>query len=158
MYRSLLLCCGLLLVGACNKAEKMSRPDEGEAAMAVEFLANSCLDSSSNSPYLIPLVPAEGTESGWLADWHPLVKDLVHDILEGKPSALIAQDFHLALIELIAEIISKALETISGIKVYVPHAFSANDGGLAAGQCVVGMHRFALFNQNNEKFGVFERD
>ena len=77
---------------------------EGEAAIALEFKANSCLDAPSASPYRIPLTQEGRIESGWVADWHSLLKCIMDDILANKPLSLISQHFHLALIELIPQV------------------------------------------------------
>jgi hydrogenase maturation protein HypF len=136
---------------------------EGEAAMALEFLADREVNNRAPLSYHIPVESQFTPEERWVADWRPLISDIVHDISEGKSPSEIAFGFHHALASLITDFakrlmcvqvvlsggvfqnavllrLSKQMLTQSGFSVYSSHLFGTNDGGLSLGQSFVAMH------------------
>jgi len=139
---------------------------EGEAAMALEFLAGSEMEKTPPQPYRIPLEPQSESQGPWVADWRPLISDIVRDISEQKKPSEIALGLHHALAMLIANVaeriqcpqivlsggvfqnallikLSESELTKRGFTVYTPQRFSPNDGGLSLGQAFITMHQFA---------------
>jgi hydrogenase maturation protein HypF len=138
---------------------------EGEAAMALEYLADRELNHTPPQHYHIPLESQSGPEERWVAVWRPLISDIVRDISDGKCPTGIAFGFHQALAGLIADMaertrctqvvlsggvfqnsvllrLTENFLTQRGIPVYSPHLFGTNDGGLSLGQCFVALHSF----------------
>ncbi len=143
---------------------------EGEAAMALEFLAESEMEKTHLHPYHIPLEPQSQLQEPWVADWQPLISAIVRDISEQESPSAIAFRFHHALAILITDVaeriqcpqivlsggvfqnalllkLSEAALTKLGFTVYTPQLFSPNDGGLCLGQAFITMHQFV--QQNN---------
>ncbi len=139
---------------------------EGEAAMALEFLAEREESQTQPQPYRIPLESPSESQGPWVADWRPLISNIVRDISEQKSSAELALRFHHALAMLIANVadriqcpqiiltggvfqnalllkLSEEILTKRGFTVYTPQLFSPNDGGLCLGQAFITMHQFA---------------
>ncbi len=138
---------------------------EGEAAMALECLADSEMENTHPQHYRIPLEPQSESPGPWVADWRPLISAIVRDISAQKKPAEMALGFHHALAMLIADvaeriqcpqivltggvfqnvlllILSEAELTKRGFSVYFPHKFPCNDGGLALGQAFLARHQF----------------
>jgi hydrogenase maturation protein HypF len=138
---------------------------EGEAAMALEFLAESEMEKSGPQPYRIPIESQTESEGPWVADWRPLITAIVRDISEQKRPSAIAFGFHHALAMLIANVaeriqchqivlsggvfqnalllkLSETELTKRGFTVYTPQRFGPNDGGLSLGQAFMTMNQF----------------
>ncbi len=132
---------------------------EGEAAMALEFLAESKMERTHPQPYPLPLEPQSESQGPWVADWRPLISAIIRDISEQKRPPEIAFGFHCALAMLIADVaeriqvpqiilsggvfqnalllkLSEMELTKRGFTVYFPEKFPSNDGGLALGQAM----------------------
>jgi len=144
---------------------------EGEAAMALEFSAESEMEQTHPPPYRIPLEPQAESQVPWVADWRPLISAIVRDIAEQKKPSEIALGFHHALAMFIANVaeriqcpqillsggvfqntlllkISESELTKRGFTVYTPQLFSPNDGGLSLGQAFITMNQFAQQNHS----------
>ncbi|MDH5427426.1 MAG: carbamoyltransferase HypF [Nitrospirota bacterium] len=140
---------------------------EGEAAMALEFLADSEIEHTHLQPYRIPIEPQSESQGPWVADWRPLLAAIVQDIFEHKSPSTIALGFHHALAMLIADVaeriqcpqivlsggvfqnalllkFSEGELTKRGFTVFTPHLFGPNDGGLSLGQAVIARNQFGL--------------
>ena len=138
---------------------------EGEAAMGLQFLADSSRKNPYPQPYRFHLNVKKKTHEPWPADWRPLISDIVHDISNRKNPSEIALRFHLTLATLIKNIakhvqcpqvvltggvfqnalllqLSEALLTQLGFAVYTPELFGPNDGGLSFGQAVITNQQF----------------
>lgn len=124
---------------------------EGEAAMALEFLAQQA-SSPPDDHYL-----RDAQSTGW--DWRSWLPLLLRDVEEQKAGAVIARRFHSTLIEMayrearyaqiptvtlsggvfqnriLLQELSERLEA-SGFSVFYPERIPIHDGGLAAGQAV----------------------
>ncbi len=141
---------------------------EGEAAMALEFLADRDVNHIRSQHYHMPLASTSESQKRWVADWRPLISDIVRDICAGKNPAGIALGFHHTLAKLMTNIaermrctqvvlsggvfqnalllkLSKAELTKRGFTVYTPELFGTNDGGLSLGQCLVAMRTFTKY-------------
>lgn len=139
---------------------------EGEAAMALEFLADREVNQTQPQHYRFPLKFQAKSQSSWVADWQPLISDIIQDISEQKSSSEIALRFHYTLAMLITNVaeripchqivlsggvfqnalllkLSEAILTKRGFTVYTPQLFGPNDGGLSLGQAFITMHQFA---------------
>jgi hydrogenase maturation protein HypF len=133
--------------------------------MALEFMADKKENHTASQPYHMPLESKTEAERGWIADWRPLIRNIVHDITEGEKSEVIALGFHRALAMLMTNVanhiqyhhivlsggvfqnalllrLSEAELTKRGFTVYTPHLFGTNDGGLSLGQSMVGIQTF----------------
>lgn len=143
---------------------------EGEAAMAVEFSAETTQNDQQNRGYPLPLTEKEGKNEPLIADWRPLVKAIVQDVEVGGKPGTIARRFHHALADLIVRVAERVgLSQVvltggvfqnalllqlartslrnSGFQVYSHHQFPPNDGGLALGQVMVAAQ---LLNRSQE--------
>jgi len=139
---------------------------EGEAAMALEFSAESEMENIHPQPYRIPLELQSESQGPWVADWRPLISAIVRDISEQKRPSEIALGLHHALAMLIADVaeriqcpqivlsggvfqnalllkLSESELTKRGFTVYTPQLFGQNDGGLSLGQAFIIMNQFA---------------
>ena len=139
---------------------------EGEAAMALEYLADREEDQTKLQPYCFPLESQSESQEPWVANWRPLISDIVQDISERKTPSEIALRFHRTLAMLIADVaehiqclqislcggvfqnalllkLSEVALTERGFTVYTPQLFGTNDGGLSIGQSVITMHQLA---------------
>ena len=137
---------------------------EGEAAMALEFLADRAKSQTQPQPYRIPLTSPSESQEPLVADWRPLISDIVRDISEQKNPSELALRFHHALAMLIANIaeqiqcpqivlsggvfqnalllkLSETALTKRGFAVYTPQLFGPNDGGLSLGQSFITMNQ-----------------
>ena len=138
---------------------------EGEAAMALEFLAESTRENTHSQPYRFQLDVQEESHGPCVADWRPLISDIVQDISDLKSPSEIALRFHRTLATLIADIaehvqcpqvvltggvfqnalllkLSETVLTTRGFAVYTPQLFGPNDGGLSFGQAVITNQQF----------------
>ena len=143
---------------------------EGEAAMALEFLAGSEMEHTHPQLYRIPLEPQHESQGPWMADWRPLISAIVRDISEQKMPSTIALGFHQALAMLIADVaeriqchqivlsggvfqnavllkLSEAELIRRGFTVYFPQKFPCNDGGLPLGQAMTTITSLNLKNK-----------
>jgi len=144
---------------------------EGEAAMALECLADSEMEQTHPQHYRIPLEPQSESQEPWVADWRPLISAIVRDISDQKRPSVIALGLHHALAILIADVaeriqcpqivlsggvfqnalllkLSEEELTKRGFTVYTPQLFCPNDGGLSLGQGFITMNRFAPQNHS----------
>ncbi len=139
---------------------------EGEAAMALEFSAESEMEKTHPQLYRIPIESQSESKGPWVADWRPLISAIVRDISEQKRPSEISLGLHHALAMLIADVaeriqcpqivlsggvfqnalllkLSESELTKRGFTVYTPQLFGPNDGGLSLGQAFMTMHQFA---------------
>jgi hydrogenase maturation protein HypF len=143
---------------------------EGQAAMELEELADEVAGEASAGPgrariepYPLPLRAGARGEPA-VADWEPLVREVVHDLARGVPSSVVAARFHASLGELAAAIALRAcvprvalaggcfqnvrlarevrarLEA-RGFEVLSPRVHPPNDAAIALGQVVVAAAR-----------------
>ena len=144
---------------------------EGEAAMALEYLAYREGNSGRTQPYPLPLKSQAESQDQWVADWRPLISGIVEDLTSGQigPSE-IALRFHHTLAMLISDVterikcpqvvlsggvfqntlllaLSEKKLTKHGFKVYTPQQYGSNDGALSLGQAFIASHRFTHKNQ-----------
>ncbi|MDH4359839.1 MAG: carbamoyltransferase HypF [Nitrospirota bacterium] len=145
---------------------------EGEAAMALEFLADGEANHIRPERYHIPV--ESQSEGRWVADWRPMISDIIRDMSERLSPSVIALGFHHALAKLISNIAERMTCTQiilsggvfqnsvllrlsenefiqQGIPVYSPHLFGTNDGGLSLGQCLVAVHTFTKYPTQKKK-------
>ena len=125
---------------------------EGQAAMALEFVA----DESCEESYCFDL----GGEGPWIADWEPVARALLADRAEGVPIERISARFHNGLADLavaiagrwggrdvvlsggcfqnalLARRVSQRLAS-AGFRVHTHRLVPPNDGGIALGQAAV---------------------
>lgn len=139
---------------------------EGEAAMALEFLADHEVSHTQPQHFHFPLESQSDSQGPWVADWRPLISDIIHDISARKSLSEIALRFHQTLAMFIADVaeriqcpqivlcggvfqnalLLKLSETElkkRGFTVYTPQLFGTNDGGLSLGQSLITMHQLA---------------
>jgi len=136
---------------------------EGQAAMRMQTLAESCFEE----PGYYPVLPAENIR------WRALWEGMLADMKAGIPDASIAMRFHNTLIRVISSLgnelaMNNGLETVvltggvfqnrsllDGVKrrllsnnltVLTNVAFPANDGGVALGQSAIAAARFCRKN------------
>ncbi len=143
---------------------------EGQAAMSLEFSAEAV---ASPRPTSLRSVPGEGPgvrayrlplrqpgNGPLVADWEPMIRDILADRAASLPAAQISRKFHIALAEMAAEVakiinlpqialaggcFQNALllrETYprlidAGFQVFLPRQFPPGDGGIALGQIFI---------------------
>jgi hydrogenase maturation protein HypF len=134
---------------------------EGYPAMLLE---HAC-DPQAAGAYELPL--CEENAALLELDWRPLVRAVVHDRARGEPPPAIAMRFHRGLADAIAVVVNRwpnlpvvlaggvfqnrlltelAAERLEGRQVALPGLIPPGDGGLAAGQLVIGLSATALRN------------
>ncbi len=136
---------------------------EGEAAMALQFLAEEHTHAEESPAYSFSLHRQNHEENAWIADWRPLIHQLVQDIADKKNRGDIALAYHRALIQWIIDmaqhlsrthiilaggvfqnslLLTLAEEAFQkhGLTIHVPYQYGLNDGGLSVGQSFVGLH------------------
>ena len=130
---------------------------EGEAAMALEFVAESV---DPVEPYALRIQRGDPL----VADWEPLVRAVIDDLRAGAPVSIISARFHETLAALAEDVATRvgaahvvltggcfqnarlarrAAERLErrGLRVHVPRAFPPNDGGISLGQVLVASRR-----------------
>ncbi len=126
---------------------------EGQAAMNLEFAA----EAETTASYSIPL---RASKSGLIADWEPMIRQIVEERLRGEPAGRISARFHDALAGLALDLaqagdcnqvvltggcFQNALLTQrvrgrlleGGFTVYTHQRVPPGDGGIALGQVFV---------------------
>jgi hydrogenase maturation protein HypF len=143
------------LLGLCHRNRF-----EGEAAMALQFAAEA---GHTDEAVELPVDTRDGLK---ILDWRPLFERLLAGRRAGEPAADLALLFHRSLAaamaalaagyaqatvalgggcfqnRLLLELSVRALQA-QGKRVYWPQQVPANDGGLAFGQAVIGLHKVA---------------
>lgn len=140
----------------CGLQERVSF--EGQAAMALEFAA----DPAECSAYPLPLSQTQPA----VADWEPLVREVLRDLQHAVPLGSIAARFHNALAELAVAVARwvdcrqvvltggcfqnawltwRVRERLlaEGCNVYIQREVPPGDGGLALGQLWVAAKRLS---------------
>jgi len=131
---------------------------EGQAAMELEF-AIAGLKTDEAYPFEIACQDQTGGEPVLVADWGPMLKEILLDIKGGLPAGLISAKFHNTLAEVIVAVARRvghpqvalsggcfqnryltertdARLTGEGFRPYWPQRIPPNDGGIALGQIV----------------------
>jgi hydrogenase maturation protein HypF len=83
----------------CGLGQEMTF--EGQAAMKLEFAADPRIGES----YSMPL---RQSESGPIADWEPMIRQILDELLAGEPVGRIAARFHNGLAQLAVELAQEA--------------------------------------------------
>ena len=139
---------------------------EGEAAVALEFLVDQKMSPCRPPSYPFPVDSQPEPQRPLVADWQPMISNIIHDILEKKSPSEIALRFHGALAMLIVDmaerihcpqivlsggvfqntLLLKLCESelaTRGYAVYTSQLFGPNDGGLSLGQAFIAMQQFS---------------
>ncbi len=157
LFDAVAAACGLCFDGITHEAQ---------AAMELETLAARAISAGQVVPYPVDVIDGELPELGWQSLWRHLLEDLAR----GTPVEQVSARFHLGLAEAVAMMAltlakQQQVETIvlSGgvfqnrvlldavtagladapLRVLVPKALPANDGGLSLGQAAVAAARLA---------------
>ena len=137
---------------------------EGQAAMGREFQAQTLSTEDSYSitwKSSLPGIDNQPNSVEWIADWGPLVEELLRDIHADQSVALMAAKFHNALADCIAALVRKMgirqvvlsggcfqnrllMEKVASLlsaewELYWPQKVPPNDGGIALGQIYAGI-------------------
>jgi hydrogenase maturation protein HypF len=143
---------------------------EGQAAAELEMLLEP--EETDDSTYPFEIIKDEG--SPWLLPVKPIIRSLVHEILEKIPPSRISRKFHNTLAALFIKVckdireqtkinsvilsggvfqnlnllhqVKSGLEILS-FKVYVHEQVPTNDGGLSLGQALIGR---AMYDRNRK--------
>lgn len=134
---------------------------EGQAAMQLEFAANS---DESLPAYSFPLQKAPDENKPWIADWAPLLLEVLADRQAQRPLSWISSRFHKALVQLACDIanafgaMSKNKSIVlsggcfqnfrlvseiermlreQGFRVFTGRLVPPNDGGISLGQAMI---------------------
>jgi len=127
---------------------------EGQSAMMLEWIAEDCKDNPKS------FYDFEITKSKYyVIDWIPLFKGIIYDFKNKKEKSFIAYKFHLTLSEIIKKISEIAgdykillsggvfqnklltelvFKKLKEKKVYMHSRIPPNDGGISAGQVMIG--------------------
>jgi hydrogenase maturation protein HypF len=139
---------------------------EGQAAMELEFLAESPLKLSASWDGTRPEMPYAFEFGDRVLDWGPMVLEILDDVTRGVAPQVIARRFHVTLaasMVLIAEHVSmekvvltggcfqnKLLTEIAverlqraGFRPYWHQRVPPNDGGIALGQVIAAQQELA---------------
>ncbi len=131
---------------------------EGQAAMALEFVADGCEMAAYETE--IKGQAAGGREQSLVLDWAPLVVAVLADLRRGIPQGIIAARFHNALIEAmvaVAQAVGQPAVALTGgcfqnrlltergaerlaragFRVLLHRQVPPNDGGISLGQVVI---------------------
>jgi hydrogenase maturation protein HypF len=129
---------------------------EGQAAMALEFAA----DSNVHDAYSLPLRSSANNGVSAVLDWEPMIRAILADRSAGVPVAEVAARFHNALAAAAVEaaqmagcpqvalsggcfqnvlLTARVEESLlaAGFRVYQHREVPPNDGGIALGQIVI---------------------
>jgi hydrogenase maturation protein HypF len=127
---------------------------EGQAAMKLQFVAESVRTSDLYDFNL------QSTESPWILDWEPMVRQILDDIERCVSASMIAAKFHNTLVRMIVAVTAELGEErvvltggcfqnrlllessirnlrAAGFQPYWHHLVPTNDGGIAVGQMAV---------------------
>jgi hydrogenase maturation protein HypF len=153
---------GRLFDGVASLLGLRQRVDyEGEAAMALEFVADSRATGAYDLPVLDPAPTAgDGRRAPLVVDWAPALLRLLADLERGVSPAVVASRFHAGLVGAIVAVADRVgVEGVAltggcfqntiltegaaaalrgrGFEPLIHRQVPANDGGLALGQVAV---------------------
>jgi hydrogenase maturation protein HypF len=154
------------ITGLCHQASF-----EGQAAMALEYLA---MDNPEAKLYSYKIVPCVDQKNTWGIDWSGIINGVVEDVRLGNNTALISSRFHKTLIEIIIDVaalteqkhvvltggcfqnkwlIERAVNRLraEGFIPYWQSQVPSNDGGISLGQMFVAARRAENVSGNTRK-------
>ncbi len=129
---------------------------EGQAAMHLEFAADAHEDDAPAYPF--PLRPPPDLNQPWIADWEPMLSEVLFNRKAGKPLSWISARFHQSLAGLAIEMANRFGQGLpivlsggcfqnrrlvtkidrmlrgQGFRVYTARLIPPNDGGISLGQ------------------------